>query len=312
MGSAGSSEKDCVLTADLHTHLNEKKTNPKKYWLAAEKSSLDAIAITEHIEYDPKSAFEKLEETKPKGILLIPGMEMFTSHGHVLAYGETNEIYDVEELRKKGISMEDAHKAAKKNKVVLSFAHPWGYDHDSVVYRAGINELRKYSKKKGVGVEAYNGMIGELAESVLKSGWVRKPLNLFGALERNRFARGTGVGKIFENLKKKADKRAVDLVYRSSNAAEFGEEACFVTAGSDAHSAERIGCGIIKLRSRQKNPDEKSFLRTLQDKSNVLWTGPFFTEKGNSIEKKKMGVTKKEVFSGLKYITKRRKPEEKK
>ena len=71
-------------TIDLHTHLLEKEVNPASYWKAAKEKKLDAVAITEHVYENPEKAYNLLLEKKPKGILLIPGMELGTDIGHVV------------------------------------------------------------------------------------------------------------------------------------------------------------------------------------------------------------------------------------
>ena len=294
------------ITADLHTHLLEKKTKPAKYWEFAQKAGLDAIAITEHIEYNPKKAYFDALAKKPEGILLIPGMELFTSHGHVIALGASPEIFEIPELQKKGIKLEKANKIANENNVLLSFAHPWGFEYDSVVYLQGLSQLRHYAIHGSMGAEAYNGMIGELAESLVKSNWVKKPLGFFAYLEKNKLLKTAGFSKIMAPLNKKLNKQALDIVQRNINAMSFGEEAKFITAGSDAHSAQRIGCGIIKVKVNAERIDEKAFLEALKDKKNVLWAGPpaFEIEKG-VFAKRKQGVKRMEVLAGLKYAAKK-------
>lgn len=304
------------INADLHTHLLEKKTNPSKYWQAAEKACLDVIAITEHVEYNPKKAYLDLLEKKPKQIMLIPGMELFTSAGHVVALGKGPEIYDIPELQKVGVDIEKAYKIARDNGIVLSFSHPWGFDYDSVVYRAGLQKLRHYSVHGDIGIEAYNGMIGELAESLMKSKWVKKPIGFFAFLEKNRIVRTIGAGKIMSVINKKLNKQAANIVQRNLNAMEFGEEAKFITAGSDAHSANRIGCGIIRLKVNAEKITAENFLEALKDKKNVFWAGPPSFEVSEGVfAKRRGGVKKMEVLAGLKYAVRsiivRKKPKAK-
>ncbi|MCX6804363.1 MAG: hypothetical protein NTY48_07415, partial [Candidatus Diapherotrites archaeon] len=93
------------ILADLHTHLNEKKIEPKEWWDAVKKRKLSVVAITEHSYYEPREAYLKLKATQPKGILLIPGVEAKTSAGDLLCYGENESIYDIEEILKKGINI---------------------------------------------------------------------------------------------------------------------------------------------------------------------------------------------------------------
>jgi len=290
------------VNADLHTHLLEKKTKPAKYWQFAEKACLDIIAITEHVEYNPRKAYLDLLEKKPAQILLIPGMEMFTSAGHVVALGKGIEIYDIPELQKVGVDIERAYRLAKEHGIILSFSHPWGFDYDSVVYRAGMQKMRHYSVHGNIGIEAYNGMIGELAESLMKSKWVKKPIGFFAYLEKNRIVRTIGAGRVMGIINKKLNKQAANIVQRNINAMEFGEEARFITVGSDAHSAQRIGCGILRLKVNAEKLTIENFLESLKDKKNVLWAGPPSFEVSEGVfAKRRGGVKKMEVLAGLKY-----------
>ncbi|MDO8647211.1 MAG: hypothetical protein Q7R70_02230 [Candidatus Diapherotrites archaeon] len=298
--------REQIITADLHTHLLEKKTKPAKYWEFAQKACLNAIAITEHSEYNPKKAYLDVLAKKPEDLLLIPGMEMSTSHGHIVALGESEEIYDFPELQQKGVKLEKAYKIANENDILLSFAHPWGFDYDSVVYLQGLSQLRHYAIHGNMGAEAYNGMIGELAESLVKSNWVRKPMGFFAYLEKNKLLKTAGISRIMAPLNKKLNKQALDIVQRNLNAMSFGEEAKFITAGSDAHSADRIGCGIIKVKVIAEKIDNRAFLHALRDKSNVLWAGPPAFEIGDGVfAKRKQGVKRMEVLAGLKYAAKK-------
>lgn len=295
-----------VITADLHTHLLEKKIKPEKYWQGVKNAGLNAVAITEHAEYNPRKAFEKVWEKKPEEVMLIAGMEMFTSLGHVLAFSHSPEIYEIPELQKKGVKMQTAVELAEKNNILLSFAHPWGFDYDSVAYVGGVSQLRRFAVHGSVGVEVYTGMIGELAESVLKSKWVKRPISFFSFFEKNKVSSKAGIGKLMGAVRKKLDKTSFNLVQRSLNAMEFGEEARFITAGSDAHSAGRIGCGVIKLKMPGNNINERKFLEALQNKENVLWAGPPAVEiKDGVFAHKRGGVKKIEVLQGLKYVARK-------
>ena len=124
-----------MISADLHTHLVEKKTKPKNFWSYAKKKNLQAVAITEHVECNAKKAYYSLGEIKPKNILLIPGLELNAEIGHIVAMKETPEIYDIEELFQINLSIKNLRKIAKKENLLLSIAHPYGFDLDSAGYR---------------------------------------------------------------------------------------------------------------------------------------------------------------------------------
>lgn len=295
-----------IVTADLHTHLLEKKQKPEKYWRAVENARLDVVAITEHAEFNPKKAFQVLEARKPDKVLLIPGIELSTDIGHVLAFGETSELFEIPEFLSVGAEMKKIVEIAKKESIVLSIAHPWGFNFDSAYYVGGMPKLRKFVKFEGVGVEAFNAMIASIAEFAFKSPWVKKPARLFNYLEANRIARKTGIARLSGILKKKLDKRTSDLIARNLNAMEFGEEAEFITAGSDAHYADRIGTGILKLKVESKELTAGNFLKALKEKENMIWAGPKVEEVSNGIlEKEKMKFRRKEILSGLSYATRK-------
>ncbi|MBI2598101.1 MAG: PHP domain-containing protein, partial [Candidatus Diapherotrites archaeon] len=103
-----------IFSLDLHTHLHEKGVKPKDYWKRVKEMGLDAVAITEHPQFEPRDAFEKLLELKPKDVLLIPGSELNSEFGHLLCYGKKKDFYDQSELFKKGVAVETVLDIAKR------------------------------------------------------------------------------------------------------------------------------------------------------------------------------------------------------
>lgn len=297
---------EAIASADLHTHLLEKREKAEKYWRAVENAGLDVVAITEHVECNPKKAFQVLEEKKPESVLLIPGIELFTDIGHVLAFWESSELFEIPEFSSIGIEMKKVVEIAKSEGIALSIAHPWGFNYDSAYYLGGMPRLRKYAKFEGVGIEAYNAMIASVAEFAFKSPWIKRPARLFNYLEGNRIARKTGIARLSSVLKKKLDKKTSDLIARNLNAMEFGEEAEFITAGSDAHYADKIGTGILKLKVENEKLSEKSFLKALREKENAVWAGPKVEEVSKGVfEREKLKFRRSEILSGLGYATKK-------
>lgn len=295
-----------TLNADLHTHAIEKDTKASAYWKRVLEIGLDAVAITEHAEHNPKEAYERIAAEKPEGVLLIPGIELKTSIGHVIAYGKDEGIYEIPELLEIGLPIERAIEIAKENGLLLSIAHPWGFSHDSAAYLIGRKKLEQIVERNYIGVETYDGMIGSLYRYVMESGWIKKPLKFFSFLERNRVARRIAIGKIGAKMRKKIDAKSSELVNRCVAPIELGEKAAFITAGSDAHSAERIGCGMIRLRVNETGEITNEFLLSaLQDKRNVIWAGPLMKElKENIYEPAVEPLHRKEILQGLKYATK--------
>ena len=106
-----------IFTIDLHTHLLEKKIKPKEYWQNVLAKKIDVVGITEHAEFRPQKAFEMLLETKPKNVLLIPGIELNSSIGHTLVYGKN--VFDFPEFLEKGIEIKKVIETAKKNGLLV-------------------------------------------------------------------------------------------------------------------------------------------------------------------------------------------------
>ena len=302
-------EEQKAVTVDMHTHLTEKKVNPKAYWKRVEEISLNAVAITEHADKKPFQAFKALEKIKPEGVLLIPGIEVNTDKGHLLAYSSNEQIYSVERLLEKYVPLEEAIALAKKENLILSFSHPWGYSYDSAAYFLGIENLERLIQKEGIGVETYNGMIGHLSNFLYKSGWVKRPFNFFSFLEKNVVSRKTGVWRIGKKMKEKLDKRRMDLINRCVLAVELGKKAEFITAGSDAHSADRVGTGIMKIgfgfEEFGEEISNEILLKQLKQKQNILWSGPLIKEISPGVfEMSDKSLKRKEMASGIRYATK--------
>ncbi|MBU1120584.1 hypothetical protein KJ660_01785 [Candidatus Micrarchaeota archaeon] len=292
-----------ILSIDLHTHLIEKKISPIKFWYSAIQNKLNGVAITEHADCKPEKAFRLLNEIKPENLLLIPGMEINTNKGHLLAYAFDEGIYEVKKLTKKNISLEEVIDSAKENSFLLSFSHPYGFSYDSAGYVLGTGKLIKLLRREAIGVEIYNGMIAYLSDFLYDSNWIRRPYNFFGFLEKNFIAKKTGVWRVGEKVKKSLDKRRMDVVNRCLKAIELGKEASFITAGSDAHTEERIGAGIIKLRIEGEGVE--GVLENLKEKENLVWSGPLVKEISPGVYEKVVDpLRKKEIAQGIRYATK--------
>lgn len=78
------------LKIDLHIHTfysHDSTITPKELVTYAKKNGLDAVAVTDH---DSNEAALKL--SKRKDFLIIPGVEVSTINGHVLALDVTEKI----------------------------------------------------------------------------------------------------------------------------------------------------------------------------------------------------------------------------
>ncbi|MDP6670276.1 MAG: PHP domain-containing protein [archaeon] len=291
-----------ILTIDLHTHLLEMGVKPNDYWKQVKERGLNAVAITEHVEEDPVLAYYKLVGRKPKDVLLIPGMELNTNIGHVVALGSSPKIYEEPGFLKVGLDIEKALRLAKKHGVLLSISHPWGFSHDSAAYIIGERQLEKFVEANEIGVETFNGMIGHIENFVFGTNWVKRPLNFFDFLEKNKVAKKTRLDKIGTRLKETLGSKSKEAIERCVKPVELGKKAAFVTAGSDAHYPNRIGSGILKLSVDAEKIDNRTLLDALSKKDNVVWSGPGVTETIDGDFKLVSGPpSKKEVILGLKY-----------
>lgn len=290
------------ISMDLHTHLNEYKVKPKHFWEAVLARELGAVAITEHIDCKPKNAFERLEALRPEGIVLIPGMELSTSAGHVLAYGKSAELFEITELQKNNLHIKRAIELAKANDIMLSFSHPWGFSHDSAYYKIGMKKLTKIIKTQNVGVEVFNGMIWQLGEFVYSSDWIRKPINFFDFLERNVVSRKIKLSVLGARAKKQLSTKAWEVVTRNAYAIELGKHAGFVTAGSDAHSADRIGSGMLRMKVEEDWQEPARLLEMIKEKERIVWSGPFMVETApGRFEKISDPLRNGEIIKGVRY-----------
>ncbi len=295
-----------TVTFDLHTHLNEKKINPEDYWNAVKSRGLDAIAITEHAQFEPEEAYLKLAEEKPKRVALIPGIELNTDMGHIVAYGKNKNIYKIQEFFEWNLKINTAIEIAKEKEISLSVAHPWSLSYDSAAYIYGETKLRKIIKENNLGVEIYNGMIGQLSNFIYDTNWIKKPMNFFEFIEKNRIAKKMRLSKIGTKLKDKLNEKGSEVLQRCANAIELGSSASFVTAGSDAHFPERIGSGIMKIKWGNETLNPENVLQSLRKKDDIVWFGPYVKENENGdFEKADISLTRTEVIQGVKYAGKK-------
>lgn len=293
-----------VFTLDLHSHRNENNVKPEEYWERVLSLGINAIAITEHADKDSKTAFLALEEKRPLDIVLIPGSELNCEHGHLLAFGKSREFYELKELFEENVKLSRVLDIAKENGLLLSVSHPWGFNNDSFGYKLGFEKLEEILLQENLGVEIYNGMIGNIANFIFETGWVKKPVSFLDFLEKNRVARKTGLGMLGGKIKRKIDSERRELVERCAKAIELSQSASFVTAGSDAHSASRLGEGIMKINSEETKLSNKNVLDEIMKKNNVIWSGPLVVEKEPGVfERADKPFNRKELIQGMRYAT---------
>jgi len=284
------------ILVDLHTHLNEKHVDPKKWWEAAINKKLSVIAITEHVEYNPQTAYEKLFQTKPENIILIPGMECKTSAGHLLVFGRDKSVYEIKDLQKVNIPIEKALTIVNENNLIASFAHPYGYKGDSTTNQLGEKETKRLMKKYKIGCEYYNGMLGSANGFIFGTEWVKKLYNFFDFISKSKKAKKIGLHNKSANIKSKLEIISLETFQRVRKGMLLGQDTEYITVGSDAHYPRVIGTAVLELKKMPK--DENDFLKMLRKKE-ILWAGPNIYS-DVPVDKLK----KKELLEGLKYVTK--------
>lgn len=293
-----------IYTMDLHSHLFEKGTKVKDYWQRVKEVGLDVVAITEHAHLNPRKGYEALLAEKPDNVLLIPGSELNSEFGHLLCYGKGIEFFDHTELFEDKVPVDTVLGIAKKNGYLASISHPWGFNYDSFGFNIGFERLEELVATKEIGVETYNGMIGNLANFIFDTGWVNRPVNFFDFLEKNRVARKTGITRLTSKIKNKIDNHRREMVERCNRALDLGEKAIYVTAGSDGHAAKRIGEGILKVKSEVLQLTNENVLQEIRKKQNVIWYGPLVREVEPGIfQRADTPFDNKEILQGLKYAS---------
>ncbi|RKZ18909.1 metal-dependent phosphoesterase [bacterium] len=104
--------------ADLHLHTSCSRdafNSPEKIITYAKKRGLDVIAITDH---NTMECVDKMVEYgRNNGIVVIPGIEVKTRQGELIAYYPENPI-------EKGLSLEETILAIREAKGIIAVPHP--------------------------------------------------------------------------------------------------------------------------------------------------------------------------------------------
>lgn len=282
------------VLADMHAHLLEKRVSPKKWWAAAKKRGLSAVAITEHAWIKPHKAYLKLLKQKPGGIILVPGIEAKTSIGHVLVYGQDARIYKIKKLREKNVPIKKVLEIAKENGFTVSLSHPYGYKPDSACGTIGEKKVKQLLRRNNIGIEYYNGILGSANDFIFRTEWVRKLYNFFDFTEKNRVAKKLRIARRSGRTKRKLEKISKETIERVQKPILLSQSAKFITAGSDAHYPKNIGNAVVQLKKKPKNAAD---LLKMIEKKEIIMAGP------NLYSRKPVDeLKKKEILEGLKYV----------
>lgn len=132
------------LKIDLHIHSRYSEDGSgeiEEIIDMAERKKLDAIAITDHDTLD--GSLKAQELSKDRGILVIPGQEVTTKDGHLIALG-TNELIEPHN------NLEKTLRDIKDGRGFSIAPHPFHR------YRHGLGKKLKKHYEKIDAVEVYN------------------------------------------------------------------------------------------------------------------------------------------------------------
>ncbi len=131
-----------MLSCDLHVHTNVSKdgeSSIEEILKRAEEAGLDAIAITDH---DSVDGAKKALLCK-SSVLVIPGIEISTRQGHLLALGVTEVIPP-------GLDVGETIDIARKLGAVLILPHPFH------MWRHGVARKKRGGLLLVDAIEAFN------------------------------------------------------------------------------------------------------------------------------------------------------------
>jgi len=146
-----------TLTLDLHVHTNyshDGRASVEEIIESAIAKKLDGIAICDHDTMAGSYAAQKYVADNSRDLIIIPGMEVSTSKGHLLLLGIREEI-------EKGLSPEETIRRARQEEqerdctVVISVPHPFHpFRHSMGTFctRPGIDAIEVFNSRYFTGV----------------------------------------------------------------------------------------------------------------------------------------------------------------
>jgi hypothetical protein len=137
-----------VLSVELHAHseLSHDGRDPVDLLLAqAEAVGLDALAVTDHDEIN--ASLEAADAAGEYGLVGIPGMEVTSAAGHVLALG-------VEELVPAGLSFGETLDRIHDLGGIAVVPHPFQSSRHGVAAKISLDELARADA-----IEVYNSRL---------------------------------------------------------------------------------------------------------------------------------------------------------
>ncbi len=137
-------EEDEGFKVDMHVHSEGSFDGKEPVELILEQASdigLDAIVVTDHDEID--ESLEAAEKASEYGLIGIPGVEVSTMHGHLLAIG-------VEERPEEGMPYEDTIEKIRELGGAAVVPHP---------FQRSRHGVRKKNVGEPDAIEVYNSWL---------------------------------------------------------------------------------------------------------------------------------------------------------
>lgn len=137
-----------MLSVELHTHsaLSYDGRDPVDLLLSqAAAVGLDAVAVTDHDEID--ASLEAVDLAPEYGLIGIPGMEVTTAAGHVLAFG-------IDELVPAGLSFDDTLDRIHEQGGIAVIPHPFQKSRHGVAHKITRDQLASADA-----IEVYNSRL---------------------------------------------------------------------------------------------------------------------------------------------------------
>lgn len=110
------------MKAELHVHSNfsDGKSSVREIILEALRRGIEVISITDHDTIDGSMHAMEIAMEEKIPVVVIPGIEISTSSGHLLAYGIKEDI-------ESGLSMEESCEIVKSLGGISVLAHPFDF-----------------------------------------------------------------------------------------------------------------------------------------------------------------------------------------
>lgn len=111
-----------MLKAELHVHSNfsDGKDSVERILKTAVEKKIDVISITDHDTIDGSLSAIEFVSTEKLPLIVIPGIEISTRSGHLLAYGILKDV-------ESGLDMRETCEIVKREGGITVLAHPFDF-----------------------------------------------------------------------------------------------------------------------------------------------------------------------------------------